>query len=138
LEPQIQMASKRGLIDGEVRSQFDELYNKINELIPEESPALLHGDLWSGNMMAAQGDVPAIFDPAVYYGHREAEMAFTQMFGGFDPLFYQSYQSVFPLQPGHEKRVQIFNLYPLLVHVNLFGSSYLSGIRQTLNYFISD
>ncbi|MCV9387719.1 fructosamine kinase family protein [Reichenbachiella ulvae] len=138
LEPQLDMASGSGLVSARIRSQFDKLYNILPDLVPEEAPALLHGDLWSGNMMAAKGEVPAIFDPAVYYGHREAEMAFTKMFGGFDQQFYQSYHSSFPLQPGYEKRVQIFNLYPLLVHVNLFGSSYLSGIQQTLNYFTSD
>lgn len=135
LEPQLLMASQNGLINTAIQSQFESLYLQLSDLIPEEKPALLHGDLWSGNMMCTTGNVPSIFDPAIYYGHREAELAFTQMFGGYDRLFYQSYQESFPLQPGHEKRVQIFNLYPLLVHVNLFGPSYLSGIRQTLDYF---
>ena len=75
------------------------------------------------------------FDPAVHYGHRETELAFTQLFGGFSPEFYQYYQEYFPLDPDFDSRVDVHNLYPLLVHVNLFGSSYLSGVIQTLNRF---
>ena len=78
---------------------------------------------------------PVIFDPAVYYANREIELAFTRLFGGFDSTFYDSYTSNFPLQQGFEERVDIYNLYPLLVHVNLFGTSYLNSIQQTLNRF---
>ena len=73
-----------------------------------------------------------VFDPAVYYGHREAELAFTHLFGGFDLEFYLAYENVFPLQPDFDERIELYNLYPLLVHLNLFGESYLSQIYRTL------
>lgn len=103
---------------------------------PEESPSLLHGDLWSGNVMPGQQGLPTIFDPAVYYGNREMELAFTELFGGFDQDFYAAYHESFPLSPGFTNRADLYNLYPLLVHVNLFGSSYLSGIDRTLRRFL--
>lgn len=135
LMPQIRMARDRGLIDEGVVAQFDRLLGLLPGLLPEERPALLHGDLWSGNFLTGGKGQPVIFDPAVYYGHREAELAFTRMFGGFDNQFYESYHHVFPLQEDYQEREQLFNLYPLLVHVNLFGSSYLSGVVSTLRRF---
>ncbi|MDW3211723.1 MAG: fructosamine kinase family protein [Reichenbachiella sp.] len=135
LEPLIERASDNGLIDTSTNSKFERLFAELPNLIPVEKPALLHGDLWSGNFLVGSEGQPVIFDPAVYYGHREAELAFTRMFGGFDPIFYHSYNEAFPVQDGIEERVDIFNLYPLLVHVNLFGASYLSGINRTLSRF---
>ncbi|MEP4134955.1 MAG: fructosamine kinase family protein, partial [Cyclobacteriaceae bacterium] len=99
-------------------------------------PSLLHGDLWSGNFICGQNSKPYIFDPAVYYGHREMEIAMTRLFGGFDLRFYQSYQSNFPLEPGYEDRTELCNLYPLLVHANLFGGSYLISVKNILKRFI--
>ena len=136
LRPQLKLAADQHLIDQTTRSQFESLYNKLEQLIPKESPTLLHGDLWSGNFTCGQQSKPYIFDPAVYYGHRETEMAFTTMFGGFDSLFYQAYNEELPLEVGFENRIDIHNLYPLLVHVNLFGPSYLSGIKTTLNRLV--
>lgn len=135
LEPLIKMGVNRGYIEGSIISKFNSLFSKLNELLPVEQPALLHGDLWSGNFLFSNHSVPVLFDPAIYYGHREAEIAFTKLFGGFQHRFYQSYNEAYPLQIGHEERVDLFNLYPLLVHVNLFGSSYMSGIKQTLSRF---
>lgn len=135
LEPQLRMATSGGLVERKDRQSFDVLFKKLEQYIPEESPALLHGDLWNGNFMIAHSGHAAIFDPAVHYGHRETELAFTQLFGGFSDEFYASYQRTYPLQKKFEDRVELHNLYPLLVHVNLFGVSYLSGIRQTLKRF---
>jgi fructosamine-3-kinase len=135
LQPQIRLAQNSGVIDHGVLDKFELLFSKLSSLIPNEPPALLHGDLWSGNFLCGLGSVPFIFDPAVYFGHRETEMAFTSLFGGFDPKFYDAYSEVFPLAPGFDSRIDIHNLYPLLVHVNLFGPSYLGGIIQTLNKF---
>ncbi len=135
LKPQVRAAFDKSLIDRAVVRQFELFYHQLPGLIPEEPPALLHGDLWSGNIHASAGSSPYLIDPAVYYGHREAELAFTTLFGGFDDLFYQAYQEVFPLQEGYQYRIDIFNLYPLLVHVNLFGSSYLQGVQQTLDKY---
>lgn len=133
LIPQLKLASSKNLIPIQIEKQFEKLFKKLSELIPREKPALLHGDLWSGNFMINHKGEASIFDPAVHFGHRETELAFTHLFGGFSPDFYSHYQQAFPMEPGFEERIDIHNLYPLLVHVNLFGTSYLSGIMQTLN-----
>ncbi len=135
LIPQLNLALSKSLIDTSIRTKFDLLFNELEELIPKEPPALLHGDLWSGNFMTNSEGEAVIFDPAVYYGHRETELAFTQLFGGFSPQFYHYYDEMYPLTPEFDERVDIHNLYPLLVHVNLFGRSYLSGIQQTLKRY---
>ena len=88
-------------------------------------PALLHGDLWGGNWGAATGNEPVIFDPAVYYGDREADLAMTLLFGGFSPEFYTAYREAWPLDPGFEQRRDLYNLYHVLNHLNMFGSGYL-------------
>ena len=87
-------------------------------------PSLLHGDLWRGNAGALEDGDPVIFDPAVYFGDREADLAMTRLFGGFAPSFYQAYQEAWPLSPGHEVRVDLYNLYHILNHAVLFGGSY--------------
>ncbi len=135
LKPQIQLASNSALLDQSLQRRFENLFSQLESLVPREKPSFLQGDLWSGNFMCGPGSKPYIFDPAVYYGHRETELAFTRMFGGFDRQFYHHYHETFPLDPGFEDRIEIHNLYPLLVHVNLFGSSYLSGIISTLKRF---
>ncbi|MDH5610746.1 MAG: fructosamine kinase family protein, partial [Cyclobacteriaceae bacterium] len=136
LAPQLQLAYQNQLIDTQFLSKFRRLYPQLPHLIFADTPSLLHGDLWSGNCMAGGGGKPYIFDPAVYFGHREMELAFTLLFGGFDPLFYQSYAAEWPLENGFDERAEIYHLYPLLVHANLFGASYLSGIYQILKKYI--
>ena len=116
--------------------RFDTLYQQLPNLLPDEPPALLHGDLWSGNIMPVAGSTPALFDPAVAYGLRESELAFTQLFGGIDYAFMHTYQEVFPLQPGFEERIALYNLYPLLVHLILFGEGYKTTILSTLKRFV--
>jgi fructosamine-3-kinase len=111
------------------------LYNKLPALLPTEKPSLLHGDLWSGNLIKDDKGEPCIIDPAVYYGNREVDLAMTKLFGGFDDDFYFHYDEAFPLQPGYEDRVDIYNLYPLLVHVNLFGSTYVPSVDRILRRF---
>ena len=132
LVPQVKLARSKRLIDESISLRFEQLYRKLPQLIPEEAPALLHGDLWSGNFLADENEQPVLIDPAIHYGHRETELAFTTLFGGFDPSFYEHYKNEYPLEPGFEDRIDIHNLYPLLVHVNLFGTSYLPGIVQAL------
>lgn len=133
LEVQLGLAIYNGHVDHQFADRFRLMYPKLPGLLPEEKASLLHGDLWSGNFMCDAASKPCIFDPAIYYGSREMELAFTQLFGGFDQQFYQSYNDAYPLEPGFGERTDIYNLYPLLVHVNLFGPSYLSGINSTLN-----
>ena len=136
LEPQLVLAEQNGLAEGRLRQKFEQLYHKLPELFSEEKPSLLHGDLWSGNFIIGPGQQPILIDPAIYYGHREAEIAFTQLFGGFQPQFYAAYQEALPLVPGWKSRVDLFNLYPLAVHLNLFGHSYLPEIHNILRKFI--
>ena len=135
LKPQAGLAMYNHAMPMEMYGRLTKFYARLPELLPVEKPALLHGDLWSGNLLTGRNGHACLIDPAVYYGHREAEMAFTRLFGGFEPDFYGSYQAAFPLQPGFEQRVEIYNLYPLLVHVNLFGASYLPGIERVLDRF---
>lgn len=98
----------------------------------EPEPSLLHGDLWSGNAgFTSEG--PVVFDPAVYYGDREADLAMTELFGGFPREFYRAYTEAFPLPEGYERRKHLYNLYHLLNHLNLFGSGYLGQVKATLS-----
>ena len=119
-----------------LKKKLDKFYLKLPSLIPEEKPALLHGDLWGGNLVSDEKGYPCLIDPAVYYGHRESELAYTQLFDHFDRVFYESYHDVFPLSPGFDERADIYNLYPLLVHLNLFGGSYLRQAEAIVNRFI--
>ena len=135
LQPQAGMALYKGLISKELYAKFQKLYVRLPDLLPVERPALLHGDLWSGNVMVNEQGDAALIDPAVYYGLREAELAFTTLFGGFDERFYDAYDEAFPMEDGFQERIPIYNLYPLLVHLNLFGTGYLSGIERVLNRF---
>jgi protein-ribulosamine 3-kinase len=136
LEAQLRLAARSALVDTSLRRNFETLYTKLPDLLATEKPALLHGDLWSGNVMVNQHGAPCLIDPAVYFGHREMDLAMTQLFGGFNPEFLQVYHEVFPLTPGVEDRLQLYNLYPLLVHVNLFGGDYLAQVNSILRRFI--
>ena len=135
LLPQAGLALYKGLLSKALYDKLLTLRNRLHGLLPNERPALLHGDLWTGNVLITEEGIPALIDPAVYYGFREAELAFTKLFGGFDQRFYDAYNEAFPLDDGFEERVAIYNLYPLLVHLNLFGAGYLSGIERVLKGF---
>ncbi|WP_306642179.1 fructosamine kinase family protein [Sanyastnella coralliicola] len=126
------------LMSSEDQKRFTYLYSVGEKWFPKEPPSLLHGDLWAGNAFAGkqgQNSLPVIIDPAVYYGHREMDIAMTRMFGGFNQSFYQAYHEVYPLEKGWEERLALCNLYPLLVHLELFGLSYLKEIRTVLSNF---
>jgi protein-ribulosamine 3-kinase len=133
---QLELAERNGLADSRVRIRFDKLYSKLAGIFPEEKPALLHGDLWSGNLIVNRKGEPCLIDPAVYYGHREAELAFTQLFGGSSNTYYDAYHNAFPLEPGFHNRAEIYNLYPLLVHANLFGGGYLQQAERILKRYV--
>lgn len=135
IEFQLKMAVDAGKMQASCYKKMEQMFAKLPEIIPDEPPSLLHGDLWSGNFIAAPGDKTALIDPAVYYGYREIEIAFTRLFGGFGSAFYDAYNSSYPLQPGFESRADIYNLYPLLVHVNLFGGGYVRQALSVLNKF---
>jgi len=135
LQPLVKLAFDNGLIELATEQSFEALLHSLNGLMPAEPPALLHGDLWSGNLLVDGGGNPCLVDPAVYYGHREMDLAFSRMFGGFSQEFYVEYEHVFPLEQGFEARLDLYNLYPLLVHLNLFGKSYLGQIKSILKRF---
>lgn len=134
---QLNLGQKNNFITHGQMKLFEGLFRKLPDLIPDESPCLLHGDLWSGNFLTGEDGLVCLIDPAVYYGNREIEIAFTHLFGGFEREFYDHYDDVCPLVPGFSSRIDIYNLYPLLVHVNLFGGSYLPGILKTLGRYVT-
>jgi fructosamine-3-kinase len=122
--PLVYRAEKNKMITTETVHLAESLCAKFSSLMPEEKPALLHGDLWKGNFLVFKTGKAAIFDPSISYGHREFDIAITRLFGGFDEKFYQGYQEAYPLQPGHESRQDLFQLYHLLAHLCLFGGQY--------------
>lgn len=123
---QLKLAERNGYADEKLRSGFRKLEEKIEDILAgsEEPPTLLHGDLWSGNYMSDENGEPVIIDPAVYYGHREADLAMTKLFGGFSSEFYAAYREANPLPDGYENRENIYLLYHVMNHLNLFGNSY--------------
>ncbi|NVO01489.1 MAG: fructosamine kinase family protein [Bacteroidetes bacterium] len=135
IEFQLRLARNNQFVDKAITSKFDSLFSIMDNIFPKEKPSLLHGDLWSGNFMADNNGNPCIFDPAAYFGHREMDIAMTKLFGGFNQEFYNSYNGEFKLENGWEERIDICNLYPLLVHLNLFGQGYLTDILRILKRF---
>ena len=103
---------------------------------PAEPPARLHGDLWGGNLHVTEAGAPCLVDPAVYAGHREMDLAMMKLFGGFGPRVFAAYHEAAPLAPGHAERTALYQLYPLLVHVNLFGEGYVGSVRSALASYV--
>ena len=131
---QLELALHNGYNSPELHGLGRELIDQLPERIggASEPPSLLHGDLWSGNFLVDEQGGAVLIDPAVYYGHREAELAMCQLFGGFSRTFYQSYRETWPLQAGAQKRIEVYQLYHLLNHLNLFGTGYLAGCLALL------
>ena len=128
-------ARKKGLITEKDLAGIRTVADHLPELVPAQPASLIHGDLWSGNALTDQQGRPALIDPAAHYGWAEAELAMTDLFGSFPPAFYQAYQEIRPLEPGFRQRFELYNLYHLLNHVNLFGRGYLSGVRAALSRY---
>ena len=127
MAPQLALATEKGFV---LKAPPLELLQQH-----EPQPSLLHGDLWSGNVGFTR-DGPAVFDPAVYYGDREADLAMTELFGGFPPAFYAAYDEAFPRDEGYARRKPLYNLYHLLNHLNLFGGGYLAQVQETLRLLL--
>lgn len=127
-------ARKEGVMGRALLQRIEHFAADLGQFIQEpEYPALLHGDVWTTNVLAARGKITAFIDPAVYYGHPEIELAFTTLFGTFGQAFFDAYHALRPIPDRFfETRRDIYNLYPLLVHARLFGASYLSGVEGTI------
>jgi len=133
LAAQLGLAERRGRATSAMRRGFERLFARLTELVgPEEPPARLHGDLWGGNLHVTAGGAPCLIDPAAYGGHREVDLAMMRLFGGFSERVFAAYGEAFPLASGAAERVALYQLYPLMVHVNLFGGSYGTSVERTL------
>ncbi len=133
LEPQLRLAHQQGLASPVLRRGFARVLARLPELVgPPEPPARLHGDLWGGNLMVDERGEPCLIDPAVHAGHREVDLAMMRLFGGFGPRVFAAYQEAWPLAPGHQQRVPLYQLFYLMVHVNMFGGSYVAQAERTL------
>lgn len=135
----VYMAKKaydRGLLDITTLKNIDKLTNKLESLLPSKKPSLLHGDVWSGNVLSQDGEIYFI-DPAIYFGDNEVELAFIMMFNTFSKRFFDIYNELKPIDKEFfRSRYLLYQLYPYLVHVNIYGSSYLSGVKERLKRFI--
>ena len=133
LEAQLRRAADEGRASSRMRQGFDRLFGALEDLCgPAEPPARLHGDLWGGNLLCDEGGSPCLIDPAVYGGHREIDLAMMRLFGGFGPRVFDAYDEAWPLADGHRERVALYQLYPLMVHVNLFGGGYVGSVEAAL------
>lgn len=124
---------------GDLSSKDIQLSNsfckKLESIFPKEPASLVHGDLWAGNYLVHSSGYAAIYDPAVYFGHREMDIGMTKLFGGFDQQFYNSYNDTYPLEKDWQKRLPITQLYPLLVHAVLFGGHYISSAKNIFHAY---
>lgn len=139
LRPQLQWAFERGF--GRLLEQPGaRLLEALGDLLAghQPRPSLLHGDLWGGNWFADSKGEPVIFDPAVYYGDREADLAMTRLFGGFGAAFYEAYEGTWPLPAGHAVRLELYNLYHVLNHANLFGAGYARQARSMIERLLAE
>jgi protein-ribulosamine 3-kinase len=132
---QARRAAAAGRLETQDLARVDALLRHLNELIPVQPPSLIHGDLWSGNVIPGPDGDACLIDPACHYGWAEAELGMTSLFGGFPDAFYRAYEEARPLAPGWRERLPVYNLYHLLNHLNLFGSGYLNSVRAVLRTF---
>ena len=132
---QAELAAERGF--GKLAQLLDACEPRFEEMLEAsiEPPSILHGDLWGGNYIVDERGEACLIDPAAYFGHREADLAMTHLFGGFETQFYRAYEDEWPLAPGHEERLPIYQLYHLLNHLNLFGSGYYAACERILERF---
>jgi fructosamine-3-kinase len=136
LGAQLALAVARGRASSGMQRGFERLFARLDALLgPEEPPARLHGDLWGGNLHVTAAGAPCLIDPAAYGGHREIDLAMMRLFGGFSERVFAAYAEAHPLSPGHAERVALYQLYPLMVHVNLFGGGYARSVERTLEHY---
>lgn len=137
LLPMAARAAERGRLPRPFLPRLEAMAARLDEwLLPPARPSLLHGDVWTTNVLAVGDRITGFVDPAIYFGHAEVELAFTTLFGTFGDPFFRRYQEIRPLPPGFfETRRDIYNLYPLLVHVRLFGGGYVHSVEAVLRRF---
>ena len=136
LEPQVNLARSKSLWQRKWDAPMDRLYQRLDDLIPLcPKASILHGDLWSGNYMVSQNGDAVVIDPAVYYGHCDADLAMTELFGGFDRSFYDAYRDASPIETGYELRKDLYNLYHLINHLNHFGLGYAGSVAAIVCRF---
>lgn len=130
-------ATEAGRLPAQIYGRLARFIGRLNRWLGEpDSPSLIHGDAWTGNILAKDGRITGFVDPAIYFADAEIELAFTTLFGTFDDTFFDRYREIRPIKPGFRReRRAIYNLYPLLVHVRLFGGGYVSSVSQTLDHF---
>ncbi len=135
---QLDLALQRG--GRRLQQRGEELLDRMGDLFRDYTPvaSLLHGDLWAGNWAATPGGEPVVFDPAVYYGDREADIAMTELFGGFGPRFYAAYNEAWPLDPGYKVRKTLYNLYHVINHFNMFGGGYGGQAERMIDQLLSE
>lgn len=137
IKPQMEMARRRQRLTPELEDLLERLYDNLPNLIPDKPEAsLLHGDLWGGNWSILENGNPIVFDPAVYCGHREMDIAMTELFGGFGKGFYEAYNAEWKLDAGYKERKQLYQLYPLMVHMNLFGGGYSNQVSAVIKQYL--
>jgi len=136
---QLRLAADNGY-RGELIARGEQLLARLPEFFTgyAPQPALLHGDLWSGNAAFTREGTPIVFDPAVYYGDREADLAMTELFGGFSASFYRTYDEAYPRDPGYARRKPLYNLYHVLNHLNLFGGGYRAQAEHTIEVVLAN
>jgi len=139
LQHQLNLAAAKGY-QGRLQTTGEHLCDKLGDLFANHRPhpSLLHGDLWGGNAAADKHGNPILFDPACYYGDKEADLAMTELFGGFSPDFYAAYRDICPIDPGYMTRKKLYNLYHILNHLNLFGSGYLRQAETMISSLLSE
>ena len=135
LLPQLHLAKAKGLLNPKEIPTTTTMQHFLKSLFKTVKPSLLHGDLWSGNYLISTNGAPYLIDPAVYYGHHEVDIAMTKLFGGFSNDFYKAYHDIIPKDTNTNQRIEIYQLYYLLVHLNLFGSSYYCSVTSILKRF---
>lgn len=132
---QARMAFDNGYLESPWVIHIESICERLTELIPNQPPSLIHGDLWPGNILVDDSGQPALIDPAAHYGWREADIAMTLLFGGLPHDFYQAYDEAWPMEPRWRSRVPLYNLYHLLNHLNIFGVSYLEQVQATIGRY---
>lgn len=135
VRPQIVLAIEKGNLQAGAMDAMERMKKRLGEIFAVEPPSLIHGDLWSGNYICDRKEEPVLIDPAIYFGHRSMDLGMTTLFGGFDSVFYSSYNHYFPLPANYMEQWEVCNLYPLLIHLNLFGTSYRSAVMEVLKKY---